>query len=411
MANQQCDTQSREKTMKIEDERIKATLDKVKNIICVMSGKGGVGKSTVAVNLAVSLARDGQKVGLMDVDLHGPTVPVMLGTVHQKLKKEGNYLAPLDYSKNLKVMSIGNLLDTEDRAVIWRGPLKIGAIRQFISDVNWGALDYLIVDSPPGTGDEPLTIAQTMPRAKALIVTTPQEVSLADVRKSISFCQNLKMDVIGLIENMAGFKCPNCGHQTDLFGAGGGETTARTASLPFLGSVPIDPAVVFSGDAGKPPATDAIPGPGMVAFSQIVLAVKKQLDTDNAKATENASTEVSENTSKGETCVIAVPTSNGVLCEHFGHCETMQLFNVVNGKIQGVKSETPPLHAPGVMPKWLSELGATRIIAGGMGQKAIDLFEQFGVHVITGASSAPSQEVVESHLAGALATTENVCDH
>ncbi len=278
MENNQCSAQPQSKRIELDDERIKAALDKVKNIIVVMSGKGGVGKSTVAVNLAVALANDGQKVGLMDVDLHGPSIPVMLGTVHKKPKQDGNYLKPLEYSKNLKVISIGNLLDMENRAVIWRGPLKIGAIRQFICDVNWGSLDYLIVDSPPGTGDEPLTVAQNMPSAKALLVTTPQEVSLADVRKSISFCKAVNMDIIGLVENMAGIKCPHCGKQIDIFGSGGGEATAATANLPFLGSVPIDPSMVVNGDAGKPSVLEAIPGPGISAFLQIVRVIKEKMN-------------------------------------------------------------------------------------------------------------------------------------
>jgi Mrp family chromosome partitioning ATPase len=238
--------------MKEQDEAIEESLSHITHKLIVMSGKGGVGKSTVAVNLAAALAHSHFKVGLMDADLHGPSVPTMLGLEGQLLQSDSNKIMPLCYQENLKVISIGSLLSHKDAAVIWRGPLKIGAIKQFISDVEWGSLDFLIVDSPPGTGDEPLTVAQTIKGASALIVTTPQEVSLIDVRKCIDFCRQVGLPIIGLIENMSGFICPHCDRTVDVFKKGGGEQAARESAIPFLGSIPMDSGIVESGDRGRP---------------------------------------------------------------------------------------------------------------------------------------------------------------
>ncbi len=234
-----------------KDAEVQASLNRIKHKLVIMSGKGGVGKTSTSVNLAIALARRGYKVGLLDVDLHGPDVPRVLGLTAMLGLSANQKLDPLLFSENLKVVSIESLMASKDDAVIWRGPMKYSAIRQFISDVDWGELDFLLIDSPPGTGDEPLTVAQTIPDAKALIVTTPQEVSLADVRKSISFCHTLKMEIFGLVENMSGFICPHCNEKVDIFGTGGGEKTAQDARIDFLGSIPLDPQVVTCGDSGK----------------------------------------------------------------------------------------------------------------------------------------------------------------
>ncbi|MBW1866248.1 MAG: Mrp/NBP35 family ATP-binding protein [Deltaproteobacteria bacterium] len=233
-----------------QDAQVKGSLQKIKNKFMVMSGKGGVGKTSTSVNLAIALSKKGFKVGLMDVDLHGPDVPRMLGLSGMLDLNANKKLNPMKYSENLSAVSIESLTPNKDDAIIWRGPIKYSAIRQFIADVEWGELDFLIVDSPPGTGDEPLTIAQTMSDAKAVIVTTPQEVSLADVRKSINFCKTVKMDIFGLIENMSGLECPHCGEMIELFGSGGGEKTAADANINFLGKIPFDLNMVRAGDSG-----------------------------------------------------------------------------------------------------------------------------------------------------------------
>jgi len=233
-----------------QDAAVNESLQKIKNKFIVLSGKGGVGKTSTSVNLSIALSKKGFKVGIMDVDLHGPDVPRMLGLQGMLDLNENRKLNPMSYSENLKAVSIESLTASKDDAIIWRGPIKYSAIKQFIGDVEWGELDFLIIDSPPGTGDEPLTIAQTISDARAIIVTTPQEVSLADVRKSINFCKTLKMQIFGLIENMSGFECPHCGKTINLYGSGGGEKTARAMGVQFLGRIPFDPNVVLCGDSG-----------------------------------------------------------------------------------------------------------------------------------------------------------------
>jgi Mrp family chromosome partitioning ATPase len=261
---------NRKEEMKKQDEVIEKSLVRIKEKIIVLSGKGGVGKSTTAINLAVALAEKGFKVGLLDVDLHGPNVAGMLGLSSEKATVFLEHIMPLHYSENLEIISMQSFLSEDDSAVIWRGPKKIGAIRQFISDVLWGDLDYLIIDSPPGTGDEPLTVAQVIKGARAIIVTTPQEVSLADVRKSINFCRQVSMPIIGLIENMSGFRCPHCGKVTDIFKKDGALSVAQKMHVPLLGKIPIDPEIVKSGDEGKPYLSQKEGAESVSAFKEIV---------------------------------------------------------------------------------------------------------------------------------------------
>lgn len=255
----------------IQDAEINESLKKIKNKILVMSGKGGVGKSSVAAYLSVSLAKEGFNVGLMDVDLHGPSIPRMLGIKGGLQNFDGEKALPVSVFSNLHAISIEVLMgENKDTALIWRGPLKIGVIRQFLSDIKWPELDYLVIDSPPGTGDEPLTVAQTIPDAKALIVTTPQEVSLADVRKSIDFCRSVNMEILGLVENMSGWTCPHCGTTVDLFKTGGGQSTAEKHNLRLLASLPIEPEVVSMGDSGNLAKLDAGSLPYSAEFKKLV---------------------------------------------------------------------------------------------------------------------------------------------
>ncbi|MFH1037235.1 MAG: Mrp/NBP35 family ATP-binding protein [PVC group bacterium] len=234
--------------------RMKENLTRIKHKLMVISGKGGVGKTTVAVNLAAGLARDGFAVGLLDADIHGPNVALMLGSEGKKI--EGGRIGkvrPIPIRPGLVAMSMAFLLDHPGQAVIWRGPLKMAVIKQFLSDFQWGDLDYLVVDLPPGTGDEPLSIAQLIPEMEgAIIVTTPQEVALLDARKCVDFTRQLKIPVLGLVENMSGFSCPHCGKEIDIFKKGGGEKAARELGVPFLGRIPLDPRIVVSSDEGKP---------------------------------------------------------------------------------------------------------------------------------------------------------------
>jgi ATP-binding protein involved in chromosome partitioning len=219
----------------------------------VLSGKGGVGKSCIAVNLAVWLSMQGKNVGLLDIDIHGPSIPKLLNLEHSRLQGQGDKINPILYSDTLKVMSIGFLLQEQSNAIIWRGPMKHKVIKQFVTDVSWGNLDYLVVDCPPGTGDEPLSIVQLLGNADgAVIVTTPQQLSVIDVKKCITFCRQLNLPVLGVIENMSGFVCPYCSNKIDIFKSNGGKQIANDFHVPFLGSIPIDPEVVSACDSGKP---------------------------------------------------------------------------------------------------------------------------------------------------------------
>ena len=264
-------SERRKAMMETQDAEIRERLKGFKNKLLVMSGKGGVGKSTIAAYLAAGLARREYRVGLMDVDLHGPNIPRLLGLKgnieSSAVSRKG---IPLAYLPNMEVMSIESLLGDKDTATIWRGPLKIGVIKQFISDIEWSNSDYLIIDCPPGTGDEPLTVAQVIPDTKAIIVTTPQEISLADVRKSINFCRQVNMEVLGLIENMSGLLCPHCGKTIDLFKTDGGAATAKRAGLRLLGSLPLEPDIVLEGDGGSIAWMDRKDLPYTRSFARIV---------------------------------------------------------------------------------------------------------------------------------------------
>ncbi|MFP4083609.1 MAG: P-loop NTPase [Desulfonatronovibrio sp.] len=259
----------------IQDELINSTLGRIKYKIFVMSGKGGVGKSSVAVNLAAALAVKGKKVGLMDVDIHGPSVPHLLGIKGLLDVDRGKIVKPKKYNDNLSVVSMESLLQDPDQAVLWRGPMKTSAIRQFVSDVDWGDLDYLIIDSPPGTGDEPMTVLKTIPDALCVVVTTPQEISLADVRKAINFLQYAKANILGIVENMSGLICPHCSGKVDLFKKGGGKELAEKYGLSFLGAVPLDPASVVAGDLGKPVVLIDEPSPAKDALKKLAEAVEE----------------------------------------------------------------------------------------------------------------------------------------
>ncbi len=243
----------RKKEQELQDERMKSNLSRIKKSILVMSGKGGVGKTTVAVNIACGLALAGRETGIMDVDIHGPNIAKMLGIEDKRLMGSEQGIEPVVPRPNLHAVSLALFGNDRDQPVIWRGPLKMSVIKQFISDVNWGDLDFLIIDSPPGTGDEPLSVCQLIPGITgAIVVTTPQDVAILDARKSIQFARELNIPVIGVIENMSGFVCPHCGKPVDIFKQGGGRRAAEDMGVPFLGAIPLDPDFVGRGDDGMP---------------------------------------------------------------------------------------------------------------------------------------------------------------
>jgi ATP-binding protein involved in chromosome partitioning len=404
--------ESQEDKHALQDIEIREQLEHIKNKILVMSGKGGVGKSSIAAYLAVSLARKGCSVGLMDVDLHGPSIPRLLGLkgTLQASSREGKAI-PVQFMKNLEIISIESLMgENKDLATIWRGPLKIGVIRQFISDIDWSALDYLIIDSPPGTGDEPLTVAQTIPDAKAVIVTTPQEISLADVRKSINFCRQVHMEILGIVENMSGLMCPHCGKRIDLFKSEGGRLTAKKEGLTLLASLPIEPEVVNRGDLGRLDDLAERTNPFNQEFQNMVETIIHLTSKEVPKMTKLDKSQGLEK-AQGNSVVFAIPMAAGKLCSHFGHCDQFALVETRDGEIKGKTVHTPPPHEPGVLPRWLHEMGANVIIAGGMGSRAQQLFSENGIKVVTGAGTDTPESLVHQYLADSLVTGANVCDH
>lgn len=273
---------SPESKIERQDKVIASTLAKIKYKLFIMSGKGGVGKSSVSTNLAAALAVKGYKVGLLDVDIHGPSVPHLLGLTGLLEVDRDKGIQPKRYNENLAVVSMESLLKDPDQAVLWKGPMKTSAIRQFVSDVDWGELDFLVIDSPPGTGDESMAVLKTVPDALSIVITTPQEISLADVRKSINFLQYVKANILGVVENMSGLICPHCSQHIDLFKKGGGEDLAKKYALEFLGAIPLDPATVVAGDLGKPVVLLDVDSPAKSALldlaDRVIAAVENSLE-------------------------------------------------------------------------------------------------------------------------------------
>jgi len=335
-------------------------MENVKHTFLVLSGKGGVGKSSIAVNLAVWLSMQGKNVGLLDIDIHGPSIPKLLNLERMKVQAVGDKIMPAVYSDTLKVMSVGFLLRNDTDALIWRGPMKHNVIKQFVTDVCWGDLDYLITDCPPGTGDEPLSIAQLLGKIDgAVIITTPQQVAVVDVKKCITFCRQLDLPVLGVIENMSGIVCPHCNQRIDVFAGNGGQEMARDFGVPFLGKIPMDPALAHACDLGAPFVDTAPRNPtaeAMCLAFQPVLELDGQfVETSVRPALEKEN--YMNQKEKKDTMKIAIPTTNGKLSAHFGHCEEFALVDVneQTKEIANVTKLQPPAREPGVLPKWLSE--------------------------------------------------------
>lgn len=264
-------TNQRKTDYEEQTEKIARRMEHIDHVVMVLSGKGGVGKSTVAANLAFALAARGQRVGLLDADLHGPTIPLFTGLAGQMSTGTAEAIRPVELPSGLAVMSVAFLMLDQTQPTIWRGPMRGGVLRQFLGDVEWGARDTLIIDLPPGTGDEPLTLMQSLPAADgAVIVTTPQEASLSDCRRAINFVRAVNQRVLGVVENMSGFVCPHCGRRTDIFATGGGERMAEEMGVPFLGCVPLAAEIVALADAGKPLLGPSAPEAVRDAYAQII---------------------------------------------------------------------------------------------------------------------------------------------
>jgi len=394
-----------------ESQALTDRMGKIKHKIMILSGKGGVGKSTVATNVAVRLAMEGKSVGLLDSDFHGPSIPTLLNMEGQKPTSDGTSILPVDFAQGIKVMSVGFLLPNRDDAVIWRGPMKMNVLKQLLTEVNWGDLDYLIIDFPPGTGDEPLSVAQLLPDCDgAVIVTTPQNLSVNDVRKCINFCRQVNVPVIGVIENMSGLRCPSCGTMIDIFKSGGGEKMAQEMKVPFLGRIPIEPQIVEASDSGRPFVYHYNKTDAAQAFSAAIDPILS-IDGDVKEKTEPAAP--GEQATDGK-MKIAIPLAQGRLSVHFGHCEEFALFDVNMETKEIVGQETAPApedHEPGTLPRWLIDKGVTMVIVAGMGSRAKGILEQNGIQVNIGAPSDDPEVVIKSYLNDSLEFGDNICDH
>ncbi|HEU20444.1 MAG TPA: chromosome partitioning protein ParA [Deltaproteobacteria bacterium] len=393
-----------------EDADLKSNLGRIKHKIMVLSGKGGVGKSTVAANIAVAIALEGKKVGILDTDFHGPSIPTLLNLNDARPTSDGKSILPVNFTDDIKVMSIGFMLPNHDDAVIWRGPMKMNVIKQLLTEVNWGDLDYLVIDFPPGTGDEPLSVAQLIPGSDgAIIVTTPQDLSINDVKKCINFCRQVNVPVLGVVENMSGLVCPHCKNVIDIFKKGGGEAMAAQMGVPFLGRIPIEPMIVEASDAGKPFVYHYSKTEAAKAFSKAVEPILHIPERETSKSGPDENLPAK----KDGNLRIAVPVAQGRLSAHFGHCEEFALFDV-DTEAKEILAETrlaAPPHEPGLLPVWLAERQTDVILAGGMGQRAQGLFTDKGIKVCIGASADEPQKVVTAYLNGELILGDNICDH
>ncbi len=393
----------------MEQMALEQNVKRFKHTILVLSGKGGVGKSTVSANLAMSLASSGHTVGLLDVDFHGPSIPKMMGLEHSRPEMVGDKLIPLTVGENLKVMSLGFLVDTED-AVIWRGPMKMGALQQLLRDVEWGELDYMIFDCPPGTGDEPLSIVQLIPNATgAVVVTTPQDVSTSDVVRSLKFCEKVNLPVLGVVENMSGYTDPETGKTLNLFGFGGGEKMAKAHGVPFLGRIPIEPQIVEACDAGQPFVYHYGQSATARNFENVAERTLDQvtfMDAAKEKA-RSARAEKPANIRR-----YAVPVENGVLTDHFGHAESFAIldYDMETGTIVKMTNKRPPSEGNGAYSQFLEEQATDIVIARGIGGGTRDNLSGRGIELIMGAEIAKPSELVKAHVAGTLNGGASTCN-
>jgi Mrp family chromosome partitioning ATPase/predicted Fe-Mo cluster-binding NifX family protein len=378
------------------DERKEAQIDfsekphelsHVKKVIAIVSGKGGVGKSLVTSMLAVAMNRKGYHAAILDADVTGPSIPKAFG-IKEKAMESSIGLLPIKSKTGIEVMSINLLLDNETEPVVWRGPIIAGAVKQFWTDVIWNDVDYLFIDMPPGTGDVPLTVFQSLPVDGIIIVTSPQELVSMIVSKAVKMAQMMNVPIIGLVENMACFVCPDCGKEYKIFGDSNIDKIARKYNLNVLASLPIDPKLAAACDKGMIELYD---GPWLDRLTDVLVNINKN-----------------EVKNGGKKMKIAVASEYEMVTEHFGHCVNFNIYDAEDNRIVKTESIPNPGHRPGFLPNYLNDLGVNVVISGGMGGGAIDIFNEKGIEVIVGARGY-AQNAAEQYLLGNLQSTGSVC--
>lgn len=382
------------------DDRMKRTLGRIKNKIVVMSGKGGVGKSTCATNIAIGLSLAGKKVGLLDVDVHGPSIPRLLSMRDSKVHIEDSFIEPVAWSENLSVMSLGFLLPNAYQPVVWRGPVKQGFIQQLLTDVVWGDLDYMIIDCPPGTGDEPLSVMQLIGSdAQAVIVTTPQGVAIDDVRRSVTFVGDVGNQVLGIIENMSGVVCSQCGNVENIFGKGGGKDLAKEVGVRFLGDIPLDPEIVRSGDEGFAFLSVKKDSPTTQAIQKILKPIL-MLDSDASPATKlHPVLPPFKGTAK-----LALPVAKGTLAPSI-HLADQFLIAVVDAdakKVVSTESVTAPAYEASAMATFLNRLDVSHVLAKDVPQDASEALKGQHISLVKGVTVNAPVAVATDFIEGKL---------
>ncbi|MDD2458124.1 MAG: iron-sulfur cluster carrier protein MrpORP [Eubacteriales bacterium] len=383
----------------------------IHRVIAVVSGKGGVGKSMVTSLLATAMQRSGRKVGVLDADITGPSIPKLFGVQDQRPVPTEAGLLPVVSKQGMQVMSINVLLDDAESPVVWRGPILANTVKQFWTDVVWGDLDFMFLDMPPGTGDVPLTVFQSIPLDGIIIVTSPQDLVSMIVKKAVNMAKKMDIPIIGIVENMSHVICPGCGEKIKIFGNSVTEELALEWGIPFLGSLPIDPRLTELSDLGQIESASADGLDKAIAALQKIPA-KGELATEPEIPVQATAPAIVQGSTQEETVKkIAIAAEGHYVCEHFGHCEGFNIYTTQEGKIIAQDFLANPGHKPGLLPNLLNDQGVHVVIAGGMGAGAIDIFNEKGIDVITGARGMVDQTIA-TYLDGKLLSTGSVChDH
>ena len=361
----------------------------VKKVIGIVSGKGGVGKSLVTSLMAAAMNRRGHRTAILDADITGPSIPKAFG-IKEKARGSEDGIFPIVTRSGIRVMSINLLLENDSDPVLWRGPILGGTVKQFWTDVLWSDVDFMFLDMPPGTGDVPLTVFQSIPVDGIIIVTSPQDLVSMIVSKAVKMANMMNIPIIGLVENMSYYQCPDCGGKHSIFGESHVEAIAKKYSLPVLAHLPVDPRISEACDEGL---IEDFPVDWLDGVAQVL---EKGLEINKVKITEEKNMK------------IAVASENQKVCEHFGHCESFLIAETDGDHILRSEFIPNPGHKPGFLPVFLHDLGTGVIISGGMGAGAIDIFNEKGIEVVIGASGL-ALEAAQNYLKGELKSTGSVC--